>query len=92
MASSFDWTGFEKSEITGLARPLLVAKGSKGYAACAYVDTAAAEKFNEACVIFTGVANHDAFLDAEVKKASQKALLLGIRIGMKGRAALNLLR
>ena len=29
--------GFECSRIDGLARPLLVAKGSKGYAACAYV-------------------------------------------------------
>ena len=56
--------GFECSRIDGLARPLLVAKGSKGYAACAYVDIAAADKFGEACVIFSGVATHEAFLDA----------------------------
>ena len=39
--------GFECSRIDGLARPLLGAKGSKGYAACAYVDIAAADKFGE---------------------------------------------
>lgn len=88
----FDWQGFKCSRIDGLARPLLIAQGSKGYGACAYVDTSAAEKFNEACIIFSGVATHDSFLDADVKKATPAALELGITVGMKGRDALEKLR
>ena len=42
MAAAFDWIGFEQSLISGLARPLLVARGSKGYAACAYINLDAA--------------------------------------------------
>ena len=84
--------GFECSRIDGLARPLLVAKGSKGYAACAYVDIAASDKFGEACVIFSGVATHAAFLDATVAKASKAARALGVTDGMPGRDALALIR
>lgn len=86
----------QQGRVGGVARRKPCAAGATapgaGYAACAYIDTAAADKFNEACVIFTGVATHDAFLDAPVKKASQKALLMGVKVGMPGRAALNLLR
>ena len=84
--------GFECSRIDGLARPLLVAKGSKGYAACAYVSTDAADKFGEACVIFSGVATHVAFLDAPVAKASKAAKALGVKDGMPGRDALALIK
>ena len=84
--------GFECSRIDGLARPLLVAKGSKGYAACAYVSTDAADKFGEACVIFSGVATHEAFLDATVAKASKAAKALGVKDGMPGRDALALIK
>jgi uncharacterized protein YunC (DUF1805 family) len=84
--------GFECSRIDGLARPLLVAKGSKGYAACAYITTDAADKFGEACVIFSGVATHKAFLDAPVAKASKAAKALGVKDGMPGRDALALIR
>ena len=84
--------GFECSRIDGLARPLLVAKGSKGYAACAYVDIAAADKFGEACVIFSGVATHEAFLDATVAKASKAAKALGVKDGMPGRDALAIIK
>jgi uncharacterized protein YunC (DUF1805 family) len=91
-ASSSALEGFECSRIDGLARPLLVAKGSKGYAACAYVDVAASDKFGEACVIFAGVASHEAFLDATVAKASKAARELGVEVDMPGRDALALIR
>ena len=78
--------------ISFLARPLLVAKGSKGYAACAYVSLDAADKFGEACVIFSGVATHEAFLDATVAKVSKAAKALGVKDGMPGRDALALIR
>ena len=84
--------GFECSRIDGLARPLLVAKGSKGYAACAYITTDAADKCGEACVIFSGVATHEAFLDATVAKASKAAKALGVKDGMPGRDALALIK
>ena len=84
--------GFECSRIDGLARPLLVAKDSKGYAACAYVTTDAADKFGEACVVFSGVATHEAFLDAPVAKASKAAKALGVKDGMPGRDALELIK
>mmetsp|Transcript_1455 Transcript_1455/g.4391 ORF Transcript_1455/g.4391 Transcript_1455/m.4391 type:complete len:112 (-) Transcript_1455:79-414(-) len=84
--------GFQCDRIDGLARPLLIARGSKGYAACAYIDTAAAEKFGEACIIFSGVATHEAFLDADVKKVSPAAAELGVTIGMKGKDAMALIR
>ena len=84
--------GFECSRIDGLARPLLVAKGSKGYAACAYITPDAADKFGEACVIFSGVATHGAFLDAPVAKASKAAKALGVKDGMPGRDALALIK
>ena len=92
MAKTFDFDGFACDRIDGLARPLLIARGSKGYAACAYVDVGVSEKFEEACVIFSGVATHEAFLDATVAKASKAAKALGVKDGMPGRDALALIR
>ena len=89
---SFSWKGFERSLISGLAKPLLVARGSKGYAACGYVDVAAADKFGEACIIFSGVSTCDDFLASDVKKVSQKASELGIKVGQRGSDAIELLR
>merc|ERR1712028_227419 len=92
MATTFDWSGFEQSLISGLARPLLVARGSKGYAACAYINLDAAEKLEEACVIFTGVSTCDDFVEAQVLKCSTEAQKLGCSVGMRGADALALLR
>ena len=52
----------------------------------------AADKFGEACVIFSGVATHEAFLDATVAKASKAAKALGVKDGMPGRDALALIK
>ena len=52
----------------------------------------AADKFGEACVIFSGVATHGAFLDATVAKASKAAKALGVKDGMPGRDALALIK
>tara|TARA_B100000475_G_scaffold178191_1_gene143148 strand:- start:82 stop:459 length:378 start_codon:yes stop_codon:yes gene_type:complete len=90
--AAFSFDGFDLGRIDGLARPLLVARGSKGYAACAYVDVGVAEKFEEACIIFSGVATHADMAGSDVKKASPAALALGVTVGMKGADALELLR
>ena len=92
MAKTFDFDGFACDRIDGLARPLLVARGSKGYAACAYVDVGVSEKFEEACVIFSGVSTHQDMAKSDVKKPSPAALALGVSVGMNGADALELIR
>ena len=88
----FDWRGFERSAIDGLARPLLVAKGAKGFAACGYIDVATCDKLQEACIIFTGVDTCDDFLTSKVVRASMAAEALGCEVGMLGSDALDRLR
>ena len=90
--SSVDWSGFEQYLIPGLARPLLLAKGTQGYAACGYIDVATADKLEEACVIFTGVTTCDDFFTSDVKKVSAKAEVLGCFVGQSGSAAMEMLR
>ena len=90
--ATFDWSGFEQYLIPGLARPLLLAKGAKGYAACGYIDVATADKLEEACIIFTGVNTCDDFLNSDVKKVSAKAEALGCFVGQSGSAAMEMLR
>ena len=90
--SSVDWSGFEQYLIPGLARPLLLAKGTQGYAACGYIDVATADKLEEACVIFTGVTTCDDFFTSDVKKVSAKAEALGCFVGQSGSAAMEMLR
>ena len=92
VASSFDWSGFKLSHIKGLKRPLLVAIGSKGFAACGYIDIATTDKLGDACIIFTGVNEFEDLANSEVKKVSAAAAALGCREGMRGYEALNLLR
>ena len=92
MSAAFDWSGFEQSCIDGLARPLLVCKGSKGFAACGYIDVATTDKLGEACVIFTGVNTCDDFLESDVVKVSEAAAALGCTVGMRGSDAMELLR
>ena len=84
--------GFECSKIGGLTKPLLVAKGSKGFAACAYIDAGTAEKLGEPCIIFSGVATCGDFLTSDVKKVNSLAADLGISVGMLGKDALEKLR
>ena len=91
-SGGFPWSGFKRSLISGLARPLLVAQGSKGFAACGYVDIATCNKLNEAAIIFTGVNTCDEFLGKEVVKVSEAAAALGCKVGMPGVEAMELLR
>ncbi len=74
-----------------LKLPLLVIKNSRGFLACAYVDVDTCNKTGEACAIVSGVNTHDDMLKARVKHISSAASALGIRIGMTGSEALNLM-
>jgi len=60
-----------------------------GFAACAYVDPATAEKLGEACVIFSGVSTCADFLTSDVKNVNARAAALGIVVGMPGGEALE---
>ena len=85
------WQGLEREKIS-LQLPLLIIKGSKGYLACAYIDVSTCNKTGEACAIVSGVSSHNALLRAKIKYASDPAIKLGIKEGMSGAKAIELLR
>ena len=85
----FDWSGLERSQIS-LEAPLLIVKGSLGFLGCGYINTDSC--IDEACAIVSGVNTHDDMLKASVKAVSKDATKLGIKIGMTGAEAMELLR
>ena len=85
----FDWSGLERSKIS-LEAPLLIVKGSLGFLGCGYINTDSC--IDEACAIVSGVNTHDDMLKASVKAVSQDATELGIKVGMTGAEAMELLR
>ena len=85
----FNWSGLERSKIS-LEAPLLIVKGSLGFLGCGYINTDSC--IDEACAIVSGVNTHDDMLKASVKAVSKDATELGIKIGMTGAEAMELLR
>ena len=85
----FDWSGLERSQIS-LEAPLLIVKGSLGFLGCGYINTDSC--IDEACAIVSGVNTHDDMLKASVKAVSKDATKLGIKVGMTGAEAMELLR
>ena len=85
----FDWSGLERSKIS-LEAPLLIVKGSLGFLGCGYINTDSC--IDEACAIVSGVNTHDDMLKASVKAVSKDATKLGIKVGMTGAEAMELLR
>ena len=71
--------------------PLLVIKADKGFVMCGYLDMAAAEKLGDAAVRVSGVSSFDDVLNAEVAAATEAAKKLGVKEGMSGRQALELM-
>ncbi len=86
-----DWKGLSKEHIK-LGLPLLIIKGSKGFLGCGYINCETCNKTGEACAIVTGVKTHDEMLNAEVKAVSTEAAKFGVRVGMKGKEALEIFR
>ncbi len=84
------WNGLERHEIP-LAQTLLLVKGSRGIAACPYLNVEMFEKTGEACVIIPA-ARIDGMLESKVTALTPKARELGIAIGMPGREALDKIR
>ena len=67
---------------------ILLIKTAKGALGCAYLNMAAAEKFDHALAIVSGVANYDDMLKAEIKSVSSAAAEMGVTVGMSGKEAL----
>jgi uncharacterized protein YunC (DUF1805 family) len=86
-----NWDGLVKEKIS-LQLPLLIIKGSKGFLACAYVDVEICNKTGESCAIVSGVKSHDDMLGATVRFVSDAAQELGVKEGMSGKDAIELLR
>jgi len=84
------WDGFACESIE-LGHTLLIARGSRGVAGCAYLNIDTFERFGEACAIIPA-GNLDKMLDAKVSAVTSQAKALGIEVGMSGREALELLR
>jgi uncharacterized protein YunC (DUF1805 family) len=85
----FDWSGLERSKIS-LEAPLVLVKGSLGFLGCGYINVDSC--IDEACAIVSGVNTHDDMLKASVKAVSKDATKLGIKVGMTGAEAMELLR
>ena len=86
-----DWSNLERERIE-LTAPLLIIKGESGFLACGYINTATCNKTGEACAIVNGVNNHDDMLEATISDVSVAAVALGVRVGMSGADALEILR
>ena len=84
--------GFERFCLDYLKRPLLIIRGRKGFLACAYIDVATCDLTGDACAIVTGVSSFEQMLSAEVIKVSKRAGALGVRVGVTGAQALDLLK
>jgi uncharacterized protein YunC (DUF1805 family) len=69
--------------------PLLVARGSKGFVMCGYLNISAADKFGQAAAVVKGVRTLDELLEKEVSEVSAAAAKLGVMPGMTGRQALS---
>ncbi|MCK4320113.1 DUF1805 domain-containing protein [Candidatus Bathyarchaeota archaeon] len=71
--------------------PILIIIGQTGFVMCGFLNMDAAEKLNVPAAMVSGVRNFDDVLRAEIKAATSKAKIKGIRIGMKGKEAVKLL-
>jgi uncharacterized protein YunC (DUF1805 family) len=87
--ANFDWTGLDR-EIISLEAPLLIVKAPKGFIGCGYINVNAC--LDEACATVNEVNTHDEMLTATISAASKDAEKLGIKVGMSGAEAIELLR
>jgi uncharacterized protein YunC (DUF1805 family) len=81
-----------KSHHIALKLPLLIIEGSKGLLACGYLNVETFNKTGEVAAIVTGVRTFEDMPHAVVVRVSQAAEQLGLRIGISGAQALELIR
>ena len=77
-----------KIELKGA--PLLIIKGKRLIVGCAYLNLETLEKMGNAACMVSGVRSFEDVLKSEIKALSEKALELGIKLGMKAEDALEL--
>lgn len=70
--------------------PLLAIIGRTGFVMCGFLNAEAAEKFNVAAAIVSGVKNFEDVLEAEIKTATSKARSMGVKLGMTGKEAIKM--
>ena len=69
--------------------PLILIKADKGYLMCGYLNIASAEKLGDAAAVVKGVSTFNDMLNGTVVELTSAAEALGIKMGMKGREALE---
>jgi len=71
--------------------PLILIMGRTGFVGCGFINIEAAEKLNVSAATVSGVKSFDDVLNAEIKAATSKARAAGVRVGMQGKDAVNML-
>jgi len=71
--------------------PLVLLIAPKGYVMCGYLNSDTAEKLGQAAAVVTGVKTFEDVLNAKIIKVTSKARALGVKEGMTGRGALELM-
>ncbi|MBN2110256.1 MAG: DUF1805 domain-containing protein [Methanosarcinaceae archaeon] len=71
--------------------PLLLIRADKGFVMCGYLDMETATSLGDVAVKVRGVNTFEDVLGSQVVGATQKAIDLGIKVGMTGREALELM-
>ena len=84
------------SEFVGYKIPtpqasLLAIRAKNGLLACGYLNIETAEKLGDALAIVCGVNTYSDMLEREVSSVSSAAEKLGVKVGMSGAKALELL-
>ena len=70
---------------------LLLIRADRGFVMCGYLDMETADALGDVAVKVKGVSTFEDVLKAAVVGATQAAIDLGIRMGMTGREALELM-
>ncbi|MCX8182490.1 MAG: YunC family protein [Candidatus Methanomethyliaceae archaeon] len=73
------------------APPLILIRGRKGVIFCGYLNPEVAERVGLAAAIVSGVKTFEEILEKPVVYSTKKAKELGIKPGISGKEALNLL-
>ncbi|MDK2892478.1 DUF1805 domain-containing protein [Methanohalophilus sp.] len=70
---------------------LLIIKADKGFVMCGYLNIETANKLGDVAAVVSGVSTFDDVLKAPLKAVSENAQKLGIKEGITGKEALELM-
>lgn len=69
--------------------PLVLIIGRTGVVGCGLINIEAAERLNVSAAMVSGVKSFDEVLKAEIKAATSKAQAKGVKVGMRGKDAVE---